>query len=122
MTSAIPPRLQDRSDPDYIGATRDLRSELSKLDILSPVDPEAKHRWRPASRLLDLHGKVGGFLGNRKHNADLLLQDIREMLDKRFELGDALTLDKFVYSRPATQDVIDSLAERCDFVVTAIAD
>ena len=99
-----------------------LQEQLSQLGILAPVDPEAKMRWGPASRLLSLHGKTGGFLGNRKDNADLLLRDIREMLEKRFELQDSLVLAKYVYSRPATEDIIDDLAQRCDFVVTAIAD
>ena len=27
-----------------------------------------------------------------------------------------------VYSRPAGQEIVEALAERCDFVVTAIAD
>ena len=38
------------------------------------------------------------------------------------ELGDSLAVDKYVYSRPAADDIIDQLAVRCDFVVTAIAD
>ena len=99
-----------------------LQDRLSQLDLLTAVDPEANTRWRAAPRLLDLNGKVGGFLGNRKHNADELLREIREMLEKRYELADTMTVDKFVYSRPAAGDIIDSLAERCDFVVTAIAD
>ena len=107
MSKAIPPQVQE---------------QLSRLGILAPVDPVVNTRWSLAPRLPDLHGKVGGFLGNRKHNADLLLANIREMLDKRYELGDTLTLDKFVYSRPAAPEIVDALAERCDFVVTAIAD
>ena len=99
-----------------------VREQLSRLGLLGPVDPDANTRWRPASRLLNLHGKVGGFLGNRKANSDLLLRDIKETLDKRFELGDSLVLEKFVYSRPASEDIVDALSERCDFVVTAIAD
>ena len=31
-------------------------------------------------------------------------------------------MDKFIYSRPAADEVVDALSERCDFVVTAIAD
>ena len=99
-----------------------LQDRLSQLDLMTAVDPESNTRWRAAPRLLDLNGKVGGFLGNRKHNADQLLREIREMLEKRYELGDTLTVDKFVYSRPAAEEIVDSLAERCDFVVTAIAD
>ncbi|MEK7807411.1 MAG: hypothetical protein AAB528_06720 [Chloroflexota bacterium] len=100
----------------------DLQRRLDEWGILAPVDPGARTRWRPAPRLGSLSGKVGGFLGNRKANADLLLGGIKELLDQQFELGDTLVLDKFVYSRPAGQDIIDALAEGCDFVVTAIAD
>ena len=107
MIGAISPELQER---------------LGRLGILAPVDPEANTRWIAAPRLLNLHGKSGGFLGNRKANAELLLGDLRERLEKRFELRDSVVLDKFVYSRPAAEDIVDSLAQRCDFVVTAIAD
>ena len=100
----------------------DLQEMLGRLGILAPVDPEANTRWLPAPRLLNLHGKAGGFLGNRKANAELLLGDLKEILEKRFELRDSVVLDKFVYSRPAAEDIVDELAQRCDFVVTAIAD
>ena len=76
----------------------------------------------PPTASTGLHGKVGGFLGNRKANANSLLLGIKESLEKQFELSDALVMDKFIYSRPATDGVIDALADRCDFVVTAIAD
>ncbi len=95
---------------------------LESLEILSPVDPDANSRWRLASRLQTIHGKTGGFLGNRKANADHLLKDVRELLEKDFELKDAVVMDKFVYSRPASDDIVNALADRCDFVVTAIAD
>ena len=73
-------------------------------------------------RLDTLHDKVGGFLGNRKANADLLLRNIGERMAKDLELGDIVAVDKFVYSRPAADEIISELSERCDFVVTAIAD
>jgi hypothetical protein len=107
MVGVIDPNLQER---------------LDQLHLLAPVDPEAYTRWRPAPRLENLHGKVGGFLGNRKHNAEQLLRDVRELLDKRYELMDTVTIDKFVYSRPAAPDIVNAMSERCDFVITAIAD
>ena len=61
-------------------------------------------------------------LGNRKANADLLLRNIGERMAKDLELGDIIAVDKFVYSRPATDEIINDLSDRCDFVVTAIAD
>ena len=100
----------------------DLEARIKDLGLLSPIDPEAYSRWRAAPRLETIHGKVGGFLGNRKANASLLLRGVKELLDKDFELRDGITADKYVYSRPAADDIIDDLASRCDFVVTAIAD
>ncbi len=99
-----------------------IREQLRQMDILAPVDPDANDRWRAAPALPSLHGKVGGFLGNRKANANLLLVTIKDMLDKNFELEDSVVLDKFIYSRPASDDVLGALAERCDYVITAIAD
>tara|TARA_B100001964_G_scaffold155038_1_gene170388 strand:+ start:105 stop:428 length:324 start_codon:yes stop_codon:yes gene_type:complete len=99
-----------------------IQERLSQLGLLAPVDPDANSQWRPADRLSNLHGKVGGFLGNRKANAEFLLVDIKELLEKQFELRDALVVNKFVYSRPAAEDIVDNLAARCDFVVTGIAD
>ena len=101
---------------------RSLEERMSALGILSPVDPEAATRWRAAPRLTSLNGKVGGFLGNKKANAEVLLRDVQQIMAQRFGPADGIALDKFIYSRPAGDDIIDTLADRCDFVVTAIAD
>ena len=98
------------------------QDRLRELGLALPIDPEASSRWRAAPRLDTLHDKVGGFLGNRKANADLLLRNIGERMAKDLELGDIVAVDKFVYSRPAADEIIDQLSDRCDFVVTAIAD
>ena len=99
-----------------------VQERLAQWDILAPIDPETNAKWHAAARLGGLQGKVGGFLANRKDNAVPLLAVIKELLEKRFELAGTVALEKFIYSRPAADDIIDTLAERCDFVVTAIAD
>ena len=99
-----------------------VQKKLREWDMLSPIDPEANDGWHPAPRLHSPHGKVGGFLGNRKNNADGLLLSIKELLDRRYELQDTMVVDKYIYSKPAAEDIIGALADRCDFVVTAIAD
>ncbi|MYC34267.1 MAG: hypothetical protein F4X64_13970 [Chloroflexi bacterium] len=98
------------------------QDRMQELGLVLPIDPDAASRWRAAPRLDTLHDKVGGLLGNRKANADLLLRNIGERMAKNLELGDIIAVDKFVYSRPATDDIISDLSGRCDFVVTAIAD
>ena len=98
------------------------QDRMRELGLALPIDPDAASRWRAAPRLETLHHKVGGFLGNRKANADLLLRNVGERMAKDLELGDIIAVDKFVYSRPAADEIISDLSERCDFVVTAIAD
>jgi len=105
----------------------DVERRLEALDIKipidpEPIDPEVLNSWRAVPRLESLTGKVGGFLGNKKANAEVLLKDVKELLDQRFELKDSILVDKFIYSRPASDEIIESLASECDFVVTAIAD
>ena len=99
-----------------------IEQRLQELGIKIPIDPEVLTSWRAVPRLENLTGKVGGFLGNKKANAEVLLKDVKELLDKRFELKDSVLVDKFIYSRPASEEIIESLASECDFVVTAIAD
>ena len=43
-------------------------------------------------------------------------------MNKDFELTDGISVYKYVYSRPAADDIISDLASKCDFVVTCIAD
>ena len=100
----------------------ELEERRRQWELRAPIDPDGAGKWRPAPRIPSLSGKVGGFLGTRQANADLLLQSIQELLEKHYELGDAVVLDKFIYSRPAAAEIVDRLSERCDFVVTAIAD
>ncbi|MEE2880580.1 MAG: hypothetical protein VX643_01100 [Chloroflexota bacterium] len=99
-----------------------IEERLQELGIKIPIDPEVLTSWRAVPRLENLTGKVGGFLGNKKANAEVLLKDVKELLDQRFELKDSVLVDKFIYSRPASEEIIESLASECDFVVTAIAD
>ena len=94
----------------------DLNTRLSEMGLMSPIDPTAYSRWTPAPRLDSIHGKVGGFLGNR------LLRGVKELMHKDFELRDGIEVDKYVYSRPAADDIVDDLVAKCDFVVTCIAD
>ena len=102
--------------------SQDIQDKLRERGILVPIDPDASKRWQPAPRLASLHGKVGGFLGNKKDNAALILSNLKELLDKQYELDDAIVVEKYIYSRPAAPDIVDALAGRCDFVVTATAD
>lgn len=104
------------------GADQTAGERLRALGMVDPTDRPAPREHRAAPRLATLAGKRAGFLDNRKTNADALLGELRELLAARFELADATWLTKFIYSREATPQELDTLAERCDFVVTAVGD
>jgi hypothetical protein len=47
---------------------------------------------------------------------------IREVLYARFHFADVLWRHKFIYTRTAEPQILEELATRCHFVVTAIGD
>ncbi|HEX2171870.1 MAG TPA: hypothetical protein VHL09_05445 [Dehalococcoidia bacterium] len=99
---------------------RDLRAAIEELGLLDPTD-QREHEHRAAPPLETLTGKRGGFLDNRKGNADVLLERVRTLLEERYELAGTVACAKWIYSAPAAPDVLEDLSG-CDFVVTAIGD
>ena len=100
----------------------DVLEQLRRLGLLDPTDQDMRQRRTLAPRLGELRGKVGGFLDNRKQNANVLLERIAEHLRAAYGMAEAIHRAKFIYSRGAEPALIDELAERCDFVVAAIGD
>ena len=100
----------------------EVHERLRRLGLLDPTDHEVLQRHTLAPRLANVHGKVGGFLDNRKQNASILLAHIAERLTTEYGMAEAVHLAKFIYSRVAGPAIIDELSERCDFVVAAIGD
>jgi hypothetical protein len=95
---------------------------LQQLGLVSPVDEAVQQKRLLAPPLGALHGAVAGFLDNRKNNADQLLGRIREVLSARFHFADILWRHKFIYTRTAEPHILEELATRCHFVITAIGD
>jgi hypothetical protein len=100
----------------------DVLERIRRLGLLDPTDQEVLQRRTLAPRLAEVHGKVGGFLDNRKQNASILLDHIAERLSAEYGIAETVHQAKFIYSRVAEPLIIDELAERCDFVVAAIGD
>ncbi len=93
-----------------------------RLGLLIPIDEERVLQHRAAPPLVALHGAVAGFLDNRKNNADRLLARIRDVMQERFQFAEVIWQAKFIYSRTAAPDILEALAARCQFVITAIGD
>ena len=101
---------------------QEVLEQLRRLGLLDPTDPEVLQRRTLAPRLAELRGKVGGFLDNRKQNANVLLERMAARLAAEYGMAEAVHRAKFIYSRVADPALIEELAERCDFIVAAIGD
>ena len=99
----------------------DLAARIAALGLLDPTDRPEEPARRPAPPLETLEGLRGGFLDNRKGNADVILEAVRQQLAHGYGMTDAVVLSKWVFSAPAAPEIIGELAQ-CDFVVTAVGD
>jgi hypothetical protein len=93
-----------------------------RLGLMLPIDEEVARQRRAAPPLYELRGAVAGFLDNRKNNADTLLARIRDVMQAQFAFADIVWRPKFIFSRTAAPEILEEMAERCQFVITAIGD
>ena len=98
-----------------------LARRAAALGLLDPTDRPEEPQRRAAAPLETLAGLRGGFLDNRKGNADVILEAVRRRLADGYGMTDSLVRSKWVFSAPAAPEIIDELAQ-CDFVVTAVGD
>ena len=104
-----------------IDDTTDLAARIAALGLIDPTDRPEEPARSGTTPLETLDGLRGGFLDNRKGNADVILDAIRQRLADDYGMADALVRSKWVFSAPADPAIIDELAQ-CDFVVTAVGD
>ena len=98
-----------------------LAARMAALGLLDPTDRPEQPELRAAAPLETLDGRCGGFLDNRKGNADVILEAVRQRLADDYGMTGAVVRAKWVFSAPAADEVIEELAG-CDFVVTAVGD
>lgn len=90
--------------------------------VLDPIAPSNVSEKFLAPRLDDLNGKVMGLLNISKNGSDIFLNRVEELMREHFDLVDVVRVTKPTFARPAPQELITELADRCDFVVEALAD
>jgi hypothetical protein len=87
------------------------------------VDPTAggdKQQIYLAPRPPDLAGKVVGLLDNTKEQADIILQTLGEALRERYGVANVIMRRKEHYSKPATDELIDEMANEVDVAIAAL--
>ena len=75
-----------------------------------------------AARLPDLQGKTVGLLDISKSKGNFFLDRMEEMLNEQFQPREVVRRMKPTFARPAPEDIRQELAQKCDFLIEALAD
>jgi hypothetical protein len=90
--------------------------------LVNPVTQPVVAPFDGAPRLASLAGTRLGIIDDSKRNADVLLEELADLLRTRYEITDVKWHRKPSASRPADPAAIRELAEECDSVIIAIGD
>ena len=90
--------------------------------LINPTTEAVIAPFNGAPRLPTLAGTRLGIIDDSKKNADVLLGELVEILQTRYEISDVKWHRKPTASKPADPAVIREMAETCDCVVVAVGD
>ncbi len=88
--------------------------------IIDPSAGGSRSRILPAPRLMDLRGKVVGFIDNSKEQADIILEAMAEGLREKYGVAQVIIRRKPYFSKPAPQELINELANVVDVAAAAV--
>jgi len=95
---------------------------MAKIFLVVPDAPMEDVAQLKSNRTLGHRGIRLGVLDNSKGNADHLLNLIVEGVKKEFTVDSVVMKRKPASSGPATDQVLDELAQEADVVISAMAD
>ena len=90
--------------------------------LVNPVTQPIVAPFNGAPRLASLAGTRLGIIDDSKRNADVLLEELAEVLRTRYEITEIKWHRKPSASRPADPTALKELVEQVDSVVIAIGD
>jgi hypothetical protein len=98
------------------------QTKQNEYVLVNPTTEPMVAPFNGAPRLPALAGTRLGIIDDSKRNADVLLEELAEILRTRYEISDVKWHRKPSASRPADPAAIRELAEHCDSVIIAIGD
>jgi hypothetical protein len=90
------------------------------LGFIDPTAGGGKAKIALAARPMDLAGKVVGLLDNTKEQGALILETIGEALRERYGVAKVVLRSKVHYSKPATDALIDEMAQEVQVAIAAV--
>ena len=95
---------------------------MGNVNLLNPLDDGGISAKYLAPRLETLSGKTMGLLSIGKNGSDVFLQRVEELVCEKFDVADVVRFNKPTFTRPAPEELINQLANQCDFIVEGLAD
>jgi len=92
----------------------------NELPFIDPTRGGSKTKLQRAPRPMDLAGKVVGLLDNTKEQADIILETFGEDLRKRYGVADVVFRRKAYFSKPASAQLIDEMANKVQVAIAAV--
>ena len=90
--------------------------------LINPVTQPIVAPFDGAPRLASLAGTRLGLIDDSKRNADVLLEELAEVLRTRYEIAEVKWHRKPSASRPTDPAALKELTEQVDSVIIAIGD
>ena len=90
--------------------------------LVNPVTQPVIAPFNGAPRLASLAGTRLGLIDDSKRNADVLLEELADVLRTRYEIASIKWHRKPSASRPADPDALKELVAECDSIIIAIGD
>ena len=91
-------------------------------ELVNPTTQAIVAPFNGAPRLPSMAGTRLGIIDDSKRNADVLLEELVEVLRTRYEISDVKWHRKPSASKPADPAAIRELVESCDSVIVAVGD
>lgn len=92
----------------------------NELWFIDPTAGGGKEKIAMAMRPKDLAGKVLGLLDNTKEQADVILRTIGDVLRERYGVAKVVIRRKEIFSKPASDELINEMAEEVQVAVAAL--
>ncbi|MBC7778976.1 MAG: hypothetical protein H7125_02625 [Proteobacteria bacterium] len=93
---------------------------MNDLPFIDPTAGGNRAAVMPAPRPMDLAGKVVAMVDNTKEQGDLILETVAQALRDRYGVARVIIRRKEHYSKPATDQLIDELAQEAQLAVAAV--
>lgn len=91
-----------------------------ELPFINPTAGRNRPKIALAARPLDLAGKVLGLLDNTKEQADIILETVAEALRERHGVSRVVLRRKEAFSKPATAQLMDEMAQEVQVAIAAL--